>query len=356
MGRKQFYAVVRGKQPGLYRSWAECSSQVKSYPGNLFKGFASEAEAVQYLANNNVMVTTSPGKGAAFAAAQPPGAASQREESLAQEFDGASKRNPGPAGFGAVLYDDATNTEVARLCQYMGHMHTNNQAEYAGLIAGLQAALELGFTHIKVLGDSTLIIKQVLGEYQVKNTGLQPYHKVAVELSRQFKNFEARQVPRDQNKVADALSNEAIANYRSGKNPHIWTLAGMRKRAAAEAVAEEEVDGVFEAGKSSMSGATAAAEAAAAKEAGAPALCPAEMAAAESLRATFLAPAGDTAAEQVAAAAARGAAVQGAAGAAGGAPSSDLPPPVAQSPELAEGGGDRRKRRRKSSKEGAAVT
>jgi len=84
MGKKQFYAVVRGKRPGLYRSWAECSSQVKSYPGNLFKGFASEADAVQYLANHNVAVPTSPELGGASAAAQPVNAASQRTESSAQ--------------------------------------------------------------------------------------------------------------------------------------------------------------------------------------------------------------------------------------------------------------------------------
>jgi hypothetical protein len=64
------------------------------------------------------------------------------------------------------------------------------------LPSSLQAALELGCKHIKVLGDSTLIIKQVLGEFQVKNEGLKPYHRAALGLSQQFKTFDARQVPR----------------------------------------------------------------------------------------------------------------------------------------------------------------
>ncbi|EFN52409.1 hypothetical protein CHLNCDRAFT_13162, partial [Chlorella variabilis] len=125
-------------------------------------------------------------------------------------FDGASKRNPGPAGWGAVLYDEATG--VSRMCQYMGDQHTNNQAEYAGLIAGLQAALELGCRRIPGQGDRTLIIPAVLGDWQVKNEGLRPYHAAATALMHRFASFQARQVRRELNQAADALSNQAIAD------------------------------------------------------------------------------------------------------------------------------------------------
>jgi hypothetical protein len=66
MGKKQFYAVVKGKRPGLYSTWEECSSQVKNFPGNLYKGFAEQHEAVQYLANHGVLTAEQlPGLGPA---------------------------------------------------------------------------------------------------------------------------------------------------------------------------------------------------------------------------------------------------------------------------------------------------
>lgn len=300
---KNVYAVVTGRRPGLYKKWEDCLLQVKGFPGNRYKGFGSEQEALRYLQENGIAV---PGMTAAAAAAEggeaaaaaaadqgpaiagttavprkrrapssstpgaepkqqrqqpastaaaapaaaasseaggPPAAIPATGRVLRLEFDGASKRNPGPAGFGAVLYDDATGTEVARLCQYMGDAHTNNQAEYAGLIAGLQAALELGCSRIRVQGDSTLIIRQVMGEWRVKNEGLQRYHAAADALRRRFASFEARQVRREFNKVADALSNQAIGDYRSGANPHLWRLeeavaAAQAAAAAAEGVAE----------------------------------------------------------------------------------------------------------------------
>ena len=113
------------------------------------------------------------------------------------------------------------------------------------------------------------------------------------------------------------------------------------------------MDGFAEVGTSAATAAAGAATAA--DDVDGLACCPAETAAAEAFQATFLAPSRDTAAEQVAVAAATGAVVQKAAGAAGSAPCSGLPPAVAESPNLAGvGGGDRRKRRRKSSNEGTA--
>ncbi|KAI7839124.1 hypothetical protein COHA_007127 [Chlorella ohadii] len=328
---KNFYAVASGRQRGLFRSWEQCQQQVNGYPKAVFKGFKTEEEARQYLRQHGIEVagggggSTHSGAAAAAAAAaaavgQPPldGAAAQPRKRRAVaasgsssakkrtaaapaaatavgtaaaaaagpaaasatdrvfrlEFDGASKRNPGPAGFGAVLYDEASGVEVARLCQYIGDHHTNNQAEYAGLIAGLAAALELGCSRLKVQGDSTLIINQVLGQWQAKNEGLRPWtflpllngletfacsaaccsgivslgsEKVRARwfvfmwlqrLARRFERFKAKQVLRQFNKVADALSNQAIDDYRSGANRQLWTL-----EAAAAAAADAEGSG-----------------------------------------------------------------------------------------------------------------
>jgi probable phosphoglycerate mutase len=77
-----------------------------------------------------------------------------------QEFDGGARGNPGPAGAGAVLLHDASGAEVGRVCTALGHA-TNNVAEYAGLIAGLRAALALGVERLRVLGDSKLVVMQV---------------------------------------------------------------------------------------------------------------------------------------------------------------------------------------------------
>jgi len=151
------------------------------------------------------------------------------------QFDGASKRNPGPAALGAVLYDAETGFEVGTVKAYMGDRFTNNQAEYAGLIAGLQAAHDMGYDSIEVQGDSKLIVNQVLGLWKVKNEGLMPYHRLAVTMKKKFKKFRAKQVPRAENSVADALGNEAIREWNEGVGGEMWTLETATKAAAAVA-------------------------------------------------------------------------------------------------------------------------
>ncbi|KAL4854790.1 hypothetical protein ACK3TF_004496 [Chlorella vulgaris] len=287
MVKKSVYAVAAGRKPGLYQSWDECRRQVEGFPGNRFKGFGSEPEARRYLQNAGLDAAAlhlepaqaaagsvgASGAAAGKSAAAPkapqqrkrraPRAAkaggahpvpvsaplafvshtpqlSPNDRLLRMEFDGGSKGNPGPSGFGAVLYDEATGAEVWRLCHYMGDRHTNNQAEYAGLIAGLHAALALGCTRVTVLGDSTLIIQQVLGEWQVKHEGLRPYHAAATALRRRFAHFQARQVRREFNQVADALSNQAIDEFRSGANRQLWTLDTAEQHAAAAGLAAAE--------------------------------------------------------------------------------------------------------------------
>lgn len=279
---KSCYAVVRGRQPGLYHDWDTARAQVQGFQGNMYKGFKSEAEATKYLADNGVTVpasglqsiTVAPAaaahrpalKRSIHATAAPrdaaetpadngktseepagPGPSSTAAATAAlprrvppgstarMQFDGASKRNPGPAALGAVLYDADTGEEVARIKAFMGEDHTNNQAEYAGLIAGMQAALDLGYDRIEAQGDSTLIVNQVQGIWRVKNEGLVPYHALATALRRRFKKFSAKQVPRAQNAVADALGNEAIDEWRAGRAGERWTLERAREAAAQEA-------------------------------------------------------------------------------------------------------------------------
>ena len=122
--------------------------------------------------------------------------------------DGASRGNPGPASYGAVIYDPEGN-ERHLISEAIG-VATNNVAEYRGLIAGLEAALALGARRVDVRMDSELIVRQAIGRYRVKNPGLIPLHNRLLALRAQFDEIVFLHVPRAQNKLADALANQAL--------------------------------------------------------------------------------------------------------------------------------------------------
>ena len=120
-------------------------------------------------------------------------------------FDGGARSNPGPAGYGVYIVDDAGNV-LAELRGSLG-IATNNIAEYNGLIAALQWAVDHNLDAITVKGDSLLIIEQMRGNYKVKNEGLKPLHMKARMLVMQIGNVKFEHVPREKNKDADRLSN-----------------------------------------------------------------------------------------------------------------------------------------------------
>jgi ribonuclease H / adenosylcobalamin/alpha-ribazole phosphatase len=122
--------------------------------------------------------------------------------------DGASRGNPGPASYGAVVIDPS-GAVLHEASEPLG-ITTNNIAEYRGLIAALEAALDLGAKHVEARMDSELLVRQAIGRYRVKNPGLIPLHKRVLNLRDQFDEVVFRHVPRAQNKHADALANEAL--------------------------------------------------------------------------------------------------------------------------------------------------
>lgn len=122
--------------------------------------------------------------------------------------DGASRGNPGEAGIG-VLIEDESGHIVKKLARYLGKA-TNNQAEYTALIDGLKAAAELGAEEVSIFADSELVVKQMKGEYKVKNADLQEKHGEAKRVAAGFKKVYYTYIPREKNKEADALANEAI--------------------------------------------------------------------------------------------------------------------------------------------------
>jgi len=130
-------------------------------------------------------------------------------------FDGCSKGNPGLAGAGAVIY--YLGEEYYASYFFVGEKYTNNHAEYAGLILGLQQAKEFGIKCLKVEGDSLLVINQMNGTYKCKSSNLVELYEKAKELETAFDKIEYQHVFRNKNKRADQLSNMAIEEYMMEK-------------------------------------------------------------------------------------------------------------------------------------------
>ena len=122
--------------------------------------------------------------------------------------DGASRGNPGEAGCGALILDDK-GAVVNELSRYLGRT-TNNVAEYEGLLMGLAALLQRGAKKIVVQSDSQLLVRQLNGEYRVKDEKLKVLFERAMRLLRQFEAYRIVHVRREMNKVADRLANRGI--------------------------------------------------------------------------------------------------------------------------------------------------
>ncbi|MGA9677641.1 MAG: bifunctional RNase H/acid phosphatase [Mycobacterium sp.] len=125
------------------------------------------------------------------------------------EADGGSRGNPGPAGYGAVVWDADRAIVLAESKQAIGHA-TNNVAEYRALIAGLDDAAKLGATEAAVYMDSKLVVEQMSGRWKVKHPDLAQLHAQARTLASQFGRINYAWVPRERNKHADRLANEAM--------------------------------------------------------------------------------------------------------------------------------------------------
>jgi ribonuclease HI len=129
-------------------------------------------------------------------------------EKLVIYTDGAARGNPGPAAIGVVL-KDAAGATVATVCMALG-VRTNNQAEYMAVIAGVEKAISLGAKEVILKSDSELVVRQLMGQYKVKNADLKEMYQKVVTLTGRLAKFSALNIPREQNKQADALCNQAL--------------------------------------------------------------------------------------------------------------------------------------------------
>jgi ribonuclease HI len=122
--------------------------------------------------------------------------------------DGGARGNPGPAAYGYVL-EAGDGTVLDARGEAIG-VATNNVAEYRGLLAGLKAALERGVEEVEVVSDSELVVKQMRGEYKVKNETLRDLVDEAQALESRFRRVTYTAVRREHNELADRLVNEAL--------------------------------------------------------------------------------------------------------------------------------------------------
>lgn len=132
-------------------------------------------------------------------------------ESILIACDGGARGNPGPAAIGAVIYDTTTDpaTLLRSISERIG-VATNNVAEYQALVRALEVADELGAHRVRVRADSQLLIRQLEGQYRVKNAGLRPLYEQARGLLARYDDVVLEHVPREDNAEADMLVNAAL--------------------------------------------------------------------------------------------------------------------------------------------------
>ncbi|WP_438294131.1 bifunctional RNase H/acid phosphatase [Streptomyces sp. HUAS TT7] len=153
------------------------------------------------------------------------------------EADGGSRGNPGPAGYGAVVLDPATGETLAEAAEFIG-VATNNVAEYKGLIAGLRAARELDpAARVRVRMDSKLVVEQMSGRWKIKHPDMKP---LAAEAGRILPSSQVSYewIPRERNKHADRLANEAMD---AGKRGRQWEPSASTADLSADASAARVV-------------------------------------------------------------------------------------------------------------------
>ncbi len=156
-----------------------------------------------------------------FSTPKEPGARTTAEGRWITAYtDGGSRGNPGPAGYG-VLVQGEDGAMVAELSEFLG-IHSNNVAEYSALLGALEYALAHGHSHLRVISDSELMVKQIRGQYSVKSPDLRPLYEEARRRIARLQGFEIQHVLRGKNKKADQLANDAMDR-------------GMRRTPAASA-------------------------------------------------------------------------------------------------------------------------
>jgi ribonuclease HI len=166
--------------------------------------------------------------------------------------DGGARGNPGPAGYGIVIHGPQ-GKKIAEISQYLGH-HTNNYAEYNGLLAALRYAIAHQIHSLKIISDSELMVRQMKGIYKVRHPELRKLYDEAQRLTAQIEHVEIRHALREHNQDADRLANDAMDRGRNSprgeSEPHIKSdfAAGSGSPAPRVATTPQELEGIVRKG------------------------------------------------------------------------------------------------------------
>ena len=245
---KKFYAVLHGRQPGVYDSWSAAEAQVRGFRKAKHRSFPTHAEAEDWLTHLQAQDTTASQQQQQQHTSQPPapprspspppasshsavassrpsasfsitggsadsycsrGAKPAESKIFSLYCDGASRNNPGPSGYGGALFSPQLQA-LLEYKHYLGPRSTNNESEYAALLRGLALAQLLRIDCLRVKCDSMFVVQQSAGAWKVSAEHLRPYQQQVQGLLASFTWWELQHIPREQNSNADRLSNEAI--------------------------------------------------------------------------------------------------------------------------------------------------
>jgi len=168
------------------------------------------------------------------------------EAAIVAYCDGGSRGNPGPAGYG-VHIEDGKGAAIGELSEFVGRK-TNNFAEYSGLLAALQFALDHGYRRLKVVSDSELMVKQIKGQYRVNSPELRPLYEEAKRRIRELDSFQIQHVLREKNRHADRLANEAMDRGMGKSQDAAGNASGAVTNLAASRAGAREIRGFVKGG------------------------------------------------------------------------------------------------------------
>ncbi len=161
----------------------------------------------EYVKKDDMSISGKAGKGASTI--------DKQFDFLIVNVDGASKGNPGEAGIGVAVFDKDLNI-VHESCEYIGAA-TNNVAEYKALILGAKLAIKFNAKNTLFKSDSELMVKQIMGEYRVKNTQLKSLYSEVQNLLGKLPEWEIKHVPREENTEADLLANKGVEMFTENR-------------------------------------------------------------------------------------------------------------------------------------------
>jgi len=222
---KKYYAVLRGRQPGVYSSRMSAEAQVRCYSNAYHRGFESREEAEEWLRRTS-------GQRYPFYELNKSTTRTHRiwprfdEPAECDIFllhcDGASRGNPGPSGCGGAIWrpqESLWNSFQPRIAEFQHYVPyaTSNVAEYRALVRGLTLALGLGIRNIRVQADSKLVVFTSCGQWATHHPILAYYRDFAQALLHEFSWWELEAIPRQENSDADELANAAIDDKAAGE-------------------------------------------------------------------------------------------------------------------------------------------